>query len=76
MNFYRSNCTNFCLLQERNNIKAAYEAELADARRLLDETAKEKAKLQIDAGKYKAQYDELNARYAILLNLCMSFFDY
>lgn len=36
-----------------------YETELGDTRKLLDELAKEKAKLQIDAGKYKSELDEL-----------------
>lgn len=44
--------------REVTNIKALYEKELADARRLLDETAKEKARLQIEVGKYKADADE------------------
>ncbi|VDP05994.1 unnamed protein product [Soboliphyme baturini] len=52
--------------RERNNIKSAFEAELSDARRLLDETAKDKAKLQIDAGKFKALVEELQARNARL----------
>lgn len=50
------------VVRERNNVRAAFEAELADARRLLDETAKEKARLQIEAGKYKALVDELTGR--------------
>lgn len=50
------------VVRERNNVRAAFEAELADARRLLDETAKEKARLQIEAGKYKALVDELTTR--------------
>ena len=41
------------------NIKALYTTELSDARKLLDETAKEKAKLQIDVGKYKAELADL-----------------
>lgn len=35
--------------RETSNIKGLYESELADARRLLDETAREKAELQIRA---------------------------
>ena len=34
--------------RETSSIKSLYETELADARRLLDETAKDKAKIQID----------------------------
>ncbi|XP_013378743.1 lamin-B1 isoform X2 [Lingula anatina] len=44
--------------REVTNIKALYESELRDARKLLDETSKEKAKLQIDVGKYKAEAEE------------------
>lgn len=43
-------------------IKALYEAELADARRVLDETARERAKLQIDLGKATAELDEVNRK--------------
>ncbi|XP_034036207.1 lamin-B2 [Thalassophryne amazonica] len=39
-------------------LKSLYEAELADARRVLDETARERARLQIDLGKAKAELDE------------------
>lgn len=35
-----------------------YENELEDARRVLDDTAKEKARLQIENGKLKADADE------------------
>jgi len=45
--------------REVTNIKSLYEAELADARRLLDETAKERAKLQIDLGNLKTDRDDL-----------------
>ena len=44
--------------REVTNIKALYEAELGDARRLLDDTAKEKATLQIEVGKYKSEADD------------------
>lgn len=43
-------------------LKALYEAELADARRVLDETAKERARLQIDLGKAQADLDETTRR--------------
>ncbi|NP_999665.1 nuclear intermediate filament protein [Strongylocentrotus purpuratus] len=43
-------------------IKVLYEKELADARKLLDETAGEKAKLQIECGKYKTELDSLRPR--------------
>lgn len=48
--------------REISNIKGLYEAELADARKLLDETAKEKAHLQIEVGKWKAEADDLSAK--------------
>ena len=44
--------------RETGNIKILYETELADARKLLDETAKEKAKLQIEVGKLKSDADD------------------
>lgn len=47
---------------ERSNIREVYEKELEDARRLLDETAGEKARLQIEAGKYRAEVDDLKPR--------------
>ncbi|XP_037078855.1 lamin-C-like [Pollicipes pollicipes] len=50
--------------REVSNIKSLYESELADARRLLDETAKERAKLQIDLGNLKTERDDLAARLA------------
>ncbi|XP_059847497.1 lamin-B2 [Hypanus sabinus] len=49
--------------RELTGIKTIYEAELADARRLLDETAREKAKLQIELGKTKTELDELSKNY-------------
>ncbi|XP_032428439.1 lamin-B2 [Xiphophorus hellerii] len=44
--------------REVTGLKALYEAELADARRVLDETAKDRARLQIDLGKVQADLDE------------------
>ncbi|XP_047443785.1 lamin-B2 [Mugil cephalus] len=44
--------------REVKGLKALYEAELADARRVLDETAKERARLQIDLGKAQAELEE------------------
>lgn len=43
-------------------LKALYEAELADLRRVLDETAKERARLQIDLGKAQADLEEATRR--------------
>lgn len=48
--------------REIDNIKDMYGKELSDARKLLDETAGEKAKLQIECGKYKTELDELRPR--------------
>nr|XP_020649847.1 lamin-B2 [Pogona vitticeps] len=49
--------------REVTGIKALYESELADARRVLDETARERAKLQIEIGKLRAELDELSKSY-------------
>ncbi|PWA16114.1 hypothetical protein CCH79_00016844 [Gambusia affinis] len=48
--------------REVTGLKALYEAELADARRVLDETAKDRARLQIDLGKVQADLDEATRR--------------
>uniref|UniRef100_A0A6Q2X4R4 Lamin B2 n=1 Tax=Esox lucius TaxID=8010 RepID=A0A6Q2X4R4_ESOLU len=44
--------------REVTGIKTLYEAELADARRVLDETARERARLQIDLGKANSELEE------------------
>ncbi|XP_061680142.1 lamin-B2 [Syngnathoides biaculeatus] len=44
--------------REVSGLKHLYEAELADARRVLDETARERARLQIDLGKAQADLEE------------------
>ncbi|XP_053152903.1 lamin-B2 [Hemicordylus capensis] len=49
--------------REVTGIKALYESELADARRVLDETARERAKLQIEIGKLHSELDELSKSY-------------
>jgi len=49
-----------------SEIKVLYERELEDAKRLIDELAKEKAKFEIDVNKYKANaqdYHEKMVRY-------------
>ncbi|XP_017024606.1 lamin-C isoform X1 [Drosophila kikkawai] len=48
--------------RETSNLKAVYEKELAAARKLLDETAKEKAKLEIDIKRLWEENDELKPR--------------
>lgn len=45
------------------SIKTLYEKELSDARRLLDETAKDRARLQIEANKLQNDCDELTVKY-------------
>lgn len=44
--------------REVSGIKTLYEAELADARRVLDETARDRACLQIEMGKLRADLEE------------------
>uniref|UniRef100_A0A8D3BDB8 Lamin-A-like n=1 Tax=Scophthalmus maximus TaxID=52904 RepID=A0A8D3BDB8_SCOMX len=48
--------------RELTGLKAAYEAELADARQTLDSVAKERARLQLELGKVREDYKELKAR--------------
>lgn len=48
--------------REATNIKSMYENELSDARRLLDETAREKAKLEIDTKRLWDENEELKAK--------------
>lgn len=48
--------------REVANLKAIYENELADARKLLDETARDKAKVEIDAKRYWEENDVLRVK--------------
>uniref|UniRef100_A0A3Q2YWF3 Lamin A/C n=1 Tax=Hippocampus comes TaxID=109280 RepID=A0A3Q2YWF3_HIPCM len=48
--------------RELTGLKAAYETELADARKTLDSVAKERARLQLEVGKLREEYKELKAR--------------
>ncbi|XP_037958239.1 lamin Dm0 [Teleopsis dalmanni] len=48
--------------REATNIKSIYENELCDARRLLDDTAREKAKLEIDLKRLWEENEELKAK--------------
>lgn len=50
--------------RDLSGIKAAYETELADARKTLDMVAKERARLQLELGKIKEEHKELKARNA------------
>lgn len=49
--------------RETTNIKQMYEHELSDARKLLDETAREKAKLEIDTKRLWEENDDLKKKY-------------
>lgn len=49
--------------REVTGIKSLYEGELADARRILDETARERARLQIDLGKARSELEEVTKNY-------------
>lgn len=49
--------------RELGGMKAAYESELADARKTLDSVAKERARLQLELSKIREEYKELKARY-------------
>ncbi|GAA6104058.1 lamin-B2 [Tachysurus ichikawai] len=49
--------------REVTGVKSLYEAELADARRVLDETARERAKLQINLGKVSSELEEVTKSY-------------
>lgn len=50
------------ITREVTNIKAMYDSELTDARRLLDETSKERAKLEIDMKRLWDDCDVLKAK--------------
>lgn len=50
------------ITKEVTNVKSMYENELSDARKLLDVTAKEKARLQIECSKYISESEDLKAR--------------
>ncbi|CAM9905547.1 unnamed protein product [Lampetra planeri] len=49
---------------EVTGIKASFERELADARRCLDSVAHEKARIEIESGKLRADFNELYSRMA------------
>ncbi|XP_060916829.1 lamin-B1 [Labrus mixtus] len=50
--------------REVSGLKALYETELADARRSLDESSKERAWLQIELGKIRADHEQLLQNYS------------
>lgn len=49
--------------REITGLKALYETELADARRCLDDSSKERAWLQIELGKIKSEHEQLLQSY-------------
>ena len=48
--------------RERNGIKLLYDAEISEARRLLDQMAMEKAKFQLEASRFRSELDDLLPR--------------
>ncbi|KAM4051098.1 lamin-B1 isoform 3-T3 [Anomaloglossus baeobatrachus] len=50
--------------REVTGLKDLYETELADARRSLDDTARERAKLQIELGKLRGEYEQLQISFS------------
>uniref|UniRef100_A0AAG5DWU5 LTD domain-containing protein n=1 Tax=Anopheles atroparvus TaxID=41427 RepID=A0AAG5DWU5_ANOAO len=48
--------------REVSGLKSIYDHELADARKLLDETARDKAKLEIDAKRYWEENEQLRVK--------------
>ncbi|XP_068131434.1 lamin-B3-like isoform X3 [Hyperolius riggenbachi] len=50
--------------REVSNLRLLYETELADARKLLDHTANERARLQVELGKIREEHRQLQARNA------------
>lgn len=57
-------CTEETVQREVSKIKGLYEDELAQARRLLDQMGKEKARVQLELNKTKSDLEELQAKYA------------
>ncbi|XP_013858215.1 lamin-B1 [Austrofundulus limnaeus] len=49
--------------RELSGVKTLYETELADARRSLDDSSKERAWLQIELGKIKSEHEQLQQNY-------------
>jgi len=55
-------CQEETVQREVSKIKGLYEDELAQARRLLDQMAKEKARVQLELNKAKSDLEELQAK--------------
>ncbi|XP_068191723.1 lamin-B1 [Antennarius striatus] len=49
--------------REVSGLKALYETELADARRSLDDSSKERARLQMELGRLQAEHEQLQHSY-------------
>ncbi|MEQ2207940.1 Lamin-B1, partial [Xenoophorus captivus] len=58
--------------REIGGLKALYETELADARRSLDDSSKERAWLQIELGNVKADHEQLQQKYAFNMSFCLN----
>lgn len=60
--------------RELTGIKSLYETELADARKALDDTARERARLQIELGKIKSEQEQLQytwgTSFKLMIELC------
>ncbi|XP_068425306.1 lamin-A-like [Clinocottus analis] len=50
------------ITRDMSGIKSAYEAELADARKTLDQVARERARMQLELSKLRDDHKELKAR--------------
>ncbi|XP_052464830.1 lamin-B1 [Carassius gibelio] len=50
--------------REITGLKALYETELADARTALDDTARERARLQLELGKIKSEHEQLQHTFS------------
>lgn len=48
--------------RELSGVKTLYETELADARRSLDDSSKERAWLQIELGKIRSEHEQLQQK--------------
>jgi len=59
--------------REVSNIKSMYEHELSDARKLLDETAKERAKLEIDTKRLWDDNEDLKSKW-VCSNIYIAFY--
>ena len=58
--------------RQSSSVKAVYDRELAEARRLLDQLAQEKAKCQLEVSKLQSQVEDLKSKY--IISHCMFIF--